>query len=565
MKFSFILIAFMALFLFCCISVSALDWDDYVTLTEDFEDDVHGSDPTEDWYVYDETGCDAISGASNTEAQEGSLSGFVDGTFLKYNFNDADAHNRVDFWFFINNSHTSNQISYTTDGTIVWRLLLQDEDEFAQFDQPPVEVDLSLKFDLDTWIYLRVDNHWDNTTFYYYIDNGTTTDEGWLDMYASPTTADTLTVWLGGGDIYIDNITLWTSELTFVNTAPSISGESPSDNAVDVSLTTPLYALCSDYDNDSLNATWYSNVSGHWVRYPTNWSIWQSFATNTTSFSNNTNITQTFTDAYLYNTTYYWSVNLSDGENWTNVTYSFTTEVMPVSTVFTATPNGYTQMELVWTSTHDLFIVERNNVTEWSQGEGTEIYNGSAFNYTDTGLTAGTTYYYQVWSYYTPRNPLSRQWDFNEDGVVDSDDVFDYWGNAGDDGWIRADCQPSTFAGDGFLIYEGNGLIELPDSSVFSSYSSLPSVNTTEYSDTYMDVSASTPAYLPSETVDSGGMAKLVIGIVSVLIALALGYYVVNNYVSKQHKTIKDMVDLIKMMFFMLVFLIVIVTLIAVF
>ena len=47
----------------------------------------------------------------------------------------------------------------------------------------------------------------------------------------------------------------------------------------------------------------------------------------------------------------------------------------------------------------DTTYIERNSTETWSMGAGTEIYNSSGGSYSDTGLSEGTTYYYQAWSW----------------------------------------------------------------------------------------------------------------------------------------------------------------------
>jgi hypothetical protein len=43
--------------------------------------------------------------------------------------------------------------------------------------------------------------------------------------------------------------------------------------------------------------------------------------------------------------------------------------------------------------------IERNTSSTWSWGEGTNIYNSTGSSYSDTGLSLGTTYYYQSWGF----------------------------------------------------------------------------------------------------------------------------------------------------------------------
>ncbi|UCF49173.1 MAG: hypothetical protein JSU91_05335 [Thermoplasmatales archaeon] len=106
------------------------------------------------------------------------------------------------------------------------------------------------------------------------------------------------------------------------NNNPTQSGESPTSGTTDICPdSSSLYVICSDADSDTMTAEWWSNSSG----------TWGLFASNT-SISSGTNITQTNNNFSSSDTTYYWSVNLSDGCKWTNVTYNFTTNYAPTQT-----------------------------------------------------------------------------------------------------------------------------------------------------------------------------------------------------------------------------------------
>ena len=107
---------------------------------------------------------------------------------------------------------------------------------------------------------------------------------------------------------------------TVTSTPPVQSNESPSNGSTNVDLTPTLSVTCTDYDNDIMTAYWWSNSSGSW----------QQFASNT-SIANGTIIKQTNSNFSDYNTTYWWSVNLTDGHTWTNKTYHFTTKVLFVN------------------------------------------------------------------------------------------------------------------------------------------------------------------------------------------------------------------------------------------
>jgi hypothetical protein len=47
----------------------------------------------------------------------------------------------------------------------------------------------------------------------------------------------------------------------------------------------------------------------------------------------------------------------------------------------------------------DTTYIERNSIASWNRDEGTMIYNGSGISYQDIGLSKGTVYYYQAWSW----------------------------------------------------------------------------------------------------------------------------------------------------------------------
>jgi hypothetical protein len=62
-----------------------------------------------------------------------------------------------------------------------------------------------------------------------------------------------------------------------------------------------------------MNVTFRTNATGTWANIGSNNSIYNGTYSQTNSSMNN------------YNTTYWWSVNVTDGTLWTNVTYNFTT------------------------------------------------------------------------------------------------------------------------------------------------------------------------------------------------------------------------------------------------
>jgi len=181
------------------------------------------------------------------------------------------------------------------------------------------------------------------------------------------------------------------------NNPPSQSGESPTNGSTGISLTPSLHVICTDSDGGTMNATWWSNSSGSWVQFASN-----------TSIANNTNITQTNNNFSSYSTTYWWSVNLSDGTDWCNETYHFTTrtgnEPNPPSS-FTATAVNRTKISLTWnkgTKADYTYIRYKQGATPPSdRSDGTFLYNNTGTSTSIDGLSFGTQYSFKAWSWNT--------------------------------------------------------------------------------------------------------------------------------------------------------------------
>jgi len=104
------------------------------------------------------------------------------------------------------------------------------------------------------------------------------------------------------------------------NDAPTMSSESPSNDATGVALNPTLSITIADNDSDLLYVTWRTNASGTWSDIEQDDDVLNSTQTATTSNMGN------------YSTKYWWSVNVSDFYgHWTNETYSFTTRSAPSS------------------------------------------------------------------------------------------------------------------------------------------------------------------------------------------------------------------------------------------
>lgn len=94
---------------------------------------------------------------------------------------------------------------------------------------------------------------------------------------------------------------------------------------------------------------------------------------------------------------------------------TFTTLPVRPATL-TATKQGKTQVDLTWTiGTGATKTVIRRKVGSYPANisDGTEVYNGTGTSYSNTGLTAGTAYYYSAWALQGTSNYSSNTRDAN--------------------------------------------------------------------------------------------------------------------------------------------------------
>ncbi|GAH68428.1 unnamed protein product, partial [marine sediment metagenome] len=106
---------------------------------------------------------------------------------------------------------------------------------------------------------------------------------------------------------------------TVSNNVPVVSNPYPSNESTDVGLVVSIGVTVADADGHSMNITWCTNASGGW----------QQIGLNHTNIQGGTYYKIDAVNFEKYNTTYWWSVNVTDGFDWTNRTYSFTAEDEP--------------------------------------------------------------------------------------------------------------------------------------------------------------------------------------------------------------------------------------------
>lgn len=117
-----------------------------------------------------------------------------------------------------------------------------------------------------------------------------------------------------------------------VNTPPTLLNESPTNGSTDASLGSYLSVEISDPEGDGTTFYFYSNASGAWVEYANS-------SCGNCSWGINTFVYDLFENL---STLYYWSINCTDGTDWTNETYHFTTRGNTVPSISNIVPTNKT-------------------------------------------------------------------------------------------------------------------------------------------------------------------------------------------------------------------------------
>ncbi len=168
-----------------------------------------------------------------------------------------------------------------------------------------------------------------------------------------------------------------------------------------------------------------------------------------------------------YSTTYTWLVNVSDGNNWTNRSFWFTTEdpdtTSPeisliryrVSNPIDLQPGfGW---ENISCNVTDNIEVDNVTLTVWYPNNSTTVFilnktTESNTYYRNTTFSSPGNYSFSIYANDTNHNEASSNrslfvlppnWDINNDGTCSMEDLLlesDQFGRQGDSGWIREDA-----------------------------------------------------------------------------------------------------------------------------
>ncbi len=295
------------------------------------------------------------------------------------------------------------------------------------------------------------------------------------------------------------------------NLKPYLSIEKPDDGSINMPIgNTKLQIRAFDIDNDLMNITFLTNESGSWEVIGSNNSVFNGIYQQTYSFTE-------------YSTTYWWSVNCTDGKNWTNETYSFTSrpENYPPILSNPVPIKGAKNVETgdiqlsIFASDQDnnlMNITFRTNSTgSWidigvnnSQPNGTyyQIYSFSkpihsyywSINCTDGKAWANKTYHFTT-ERMTVMNPFSSGWQYRKKIEINHDKVdcnltnFPVLINISDND-LSMKAQPD---GDDIIFMDGDGIanllsheIEYYDSGNLYLWVNVTSLSSTDNTTLYM-------------------------------------------------------------------------------
>jgi hypothetical protein len=182
---------------------------------------------------------------------------------------------------------------------------------------------------------------------------------------------------------------------TTSNSLPVLSNENPLNSSLNQNLTLNLTITVSDIDKDTMNISLYTNSTGPWNLIGFNdSSVDGTYSQINVTFDN-------------YSTIYWWSVNCTDGTDWTNETYHLKTCDNQAVNIFSETPTNESTGVSISTQTLSVIISDYENDTfNWSiitipnigsNNDSIDTSGTKSCNITD--LSYSTTYYWNVSAY----------------------------------------------------------------------------------------------------------------------------------------------------------------------
>lgn len=215
-----------------------------------------------------------------------------------------------------------------------------------------------------------------------YIGNMSGNTTGASCLLAGLSYSTTYTIYVNATDA---GSYMWTNKTFWFETAapgaPTISNEYPPNRSTHIELRPTCQIDVQDLEGDSLTVYWYERSTGSWVLRQTD-----------TNVSSNSTLTWIFSQADAYSTTYYWKVSVNDSFVNTTAIYHFTTKPRPYSPgpgdSYSPPPNKSPIA----------------NIT------------GQAVGYVDETVIFCAYYSYDTDGYIT-----GYRWDFDNDGLFDTD------------------------------------------------------------------------------------------------------------------------------------------------
>lgn len=227
-----------------------------------------------------------------------------------------------------------------------------------------------------------------NTTNSYALDTGL---EGGCTYYYSLFEYD------NGANLWSNGFNFTTGQpLSWSNTAPSFSGENPSNNSVDVNLQPTINVTITDVDGNASTCDFYISTDGNsWTHVQNNGSVL------------NQSISYHYVNANSYSTTYYWKVSANDGNDNVSVVYRFTTKANTAPTLSIPYPsNGSKDMSIQPICHITVVDADGDNmdVTWYENTTGgwvlrqtnSSVNNGTYYWVYQQASSENTTYYWKV-------------------------------------------------------------------------------------------------------------------------------------------------------------------------